>query len=233
MCVQKKTESWRVGSPHRHTLSTAYSFKYSHLKYLTIHVTHTRVNVSDFLCFCSYSCKVCALSFNLTRMRPPSLSNNTMGNCMQKQNLTNFPLTIFEWHPSWLPRISIAPVLNLTRGALALQEKPFLSSIAGSKRKKYCCSHTPRWPSIKDAGDGCRRGCQSGRGLWGEQKAGGGVTQPWPGHNDQDLTLQTYHHTHASDNDTQGEGVELGEEVVWMLYTCIFYIKLKAPVKMF
>lgn len=37
--------------------------------------------------------------------------------------------------------------------------------------------HPPMGP-IKDAGDGCRRGCQSGRGPWGEQKAGGGVAQP-------------------------------------------------------
>lgn len=33
--------------------------------------------------------------------------------------------------------------------------------------------------SIKGCrGDGCRRGCQSAKGPWSEQKAGGSVTQP-------------------------------------------------------
>lgn len=110
----------------------------------------------------------------------------------------------------------------------------FLSSVTGSKRRKYCCCYTPLWPPIKDAGDGCRRGCQSGRGLWGEQKAGGGVAQPWPGHNDQDLTLQTYHHTHASNHDAHtvgvgGVGGEGRQEVSWTVCSCNSVFSLKTP----
>lgn len=36
----------------------------------------------------------------------------------------------------------------------------------------------PLMAPIKDAGDESRRGCQSSKGPPGEQKAGGGVTQP-------------------------------------------------------
>lgn len=80
------------------------------------------------------------------------------------------------------------------------------SSTASIVKGTYCCCYTPVWTLIKDAGDGCRRGCQSSRGPWGEQKAGGGVAQPLPRHNDQSLTLQGYHHTHGSKHDTFVKG---------------------------
>lgn len=73
----------------------------------------------------------------------------------------------------------------------------------------------PLMAPIKDAGDESRRGCQSSKGPSGEQKAGGGVTQPWPGHNDQGLTLNTYHCTHASSHDTRRWGASPREEVEW------------------
>lgn len=127
------------------------------------------------------------------------------GRVTQKHNHNSLP-------PCNLPATPflVTPFNSATEVVLKLRRQQkknsFLSSITGSKRGKYCCCYTPLWPPIKDAGDGCRRGCQSGRGPWGEQKAGGGVAQPWPGHNDQGLTLQTYHHTHASNHDTHREG---------------------------
>lgn len=121
------------------------------------------------------------------------------------------------------PILATSSKSNTTEVTHEHQKSTSFGSKAGNNGEKFDCCYTPLRPPIKDAGDGCRRGCQSGRGPWGEQKAGGGVAQPWPGHNDQGLTLQTYHHTHASNRDTHREGgrVQRGSEVD--MHTIYFY----------
>lgn len=96
--------------------------------------------------------RVTLISF-LSHMRPPCLSNNWSWDTAWKTKphklpCYNFPATLFMV----APYNSITLMLNLTQDPHTAG-RPFLSSIAGYKWKKYCCCCSPQWPPIKDAGD--------------------------------------------------------------------------------